>query len=91
MLRFRRARARSPWLTGRCGYAVRAGGLPFTISGSIVSTASIEGNLGTGWRLLMDTVEIKGSNVPLLRQALDAGVRLQSRELGRALETLVPS
>ena len=39
----------------------------------------------------MDTVEIKGSNVPLLRQALDAGVRLQSRELGRALETLVPS
>ena len=67
------------------------GGLPFTVTGSIVSTASIEGNLGTGWRLLMDTVEIKGSNLPLLRQALDAGLKLQSRELGRTLEDVVPS
>lgn len=69
----------------------RAGGLPLTITGSIVSTATIESNLGTGHRLLMDTVEIKGSNIPLLRQALDAGVRLQSRELGRKIEDLVPS
>ena len=30
------------------------------------------------WELLMDTVEVKGSNLPLLRQALDAGLRLQA-------------
>ena len=56
-----------------------------------MSTASIEANLGTGYRLLMDTVEIKGSNLPGLRQALDAGLKLQSRDLGRTLEDLVPS
>ena len=39
----------------------------------------------------MDTVEIKGSNIPLLRQALDAGLKLQSRELGKAIESVVPS
>jgi hypothetical protein len=68
-----------------------SGGLPFTIRGAIVSTATVEANLGTAWRLLMDTVEIKGSNIPLLRQALDAGVKLESRELGKALESVVPT
>ena len=56
-----------------------------------MSTASIEANLGTGYRLLMDTVEIKGSNLPGLRQALDAGLKLQSRQLGSAIESVVPS
>jgi len=64
--------------------------LPLTITGSIVSTATIEANLGTGYRLLMDTVEIKGSNLPGLRQALDAGLKLQSRQLGSAIESVVP-
>jgi hypothetical protein len=68
-----------------------SGGLPFAIRGAIVSTASIESSAGDGWALLMDTVEIKGSNVPLLRQALDAGVRLPTRDLGRAIETISPS
>ena len=68
-----------------------SGGLPVKITGSIVSTATIEANLGTGYRLLMDTVEIKGSNLPGLRQALDAGVKLQSRQLGSALESVVPT
>lgn len=68
-----------------------SGGLPLTIRGAIVSTATIEGNLGGAWRLLMDTVEIKGSNVPGLRQILDNGLRLQSRDLGSTLETLVPT
>jgi len=68
-----------------------SGGLPLTITGSIVSTASIEANLGTGYRLLMDTVEIKGSNLPGLRQALDAGLKLQSRQLGSAIESVVPT
>lgn len=70
---------------------VYSGGLPLAISGAIVSTASIEANLGTGYRLLMDTVEIKGSNLPGLRQALDAGLKLQSRQLGSAIESVVPS
>lgn len=64
------------------------GGLPLTIEGSIVSTADIVGTTpgGGGWELLMDTVEIKGSNVPLLRQVLDSGLKLGSRDLGRVLE-----
>uniref|UniRef100_A0A7S0C2H2 Plastid lipid-associated protein/fibrillin conserved domain-containing protein n=2 Tax=Proboscia inermis TaxID=420281 RepID=A0A7S0C2H2_9STRA len=39
----------------------------------------------------MDTVEIKGSNIPGLRQILDAGVKLGSRDLGSFLETNVDS
>jgi hypothetical protein len=70
--------------------AAYSGGLPLTIDGAIVSTASIAGNLGDAWRLLMDTVEVKGSNIPGLRQALDAGVKLQTRDLGAALETVAP-
>ena len=34
----------------------------------------------------MDTVEIKGSNIPLLRSVLDNGLKLQSRELASFLE-----
>ena len=40
----------------------------------------------------MDTVEIKGSNIPLLRQLLDTGgVKLESRKLGSLLEDNVES
>ena len=80
-----------PFLSDALPFVRYSGGLPLTIQGSIVSTASIEANLGGSWRLLMDTVEIKGSNIPLLRQALDAGLKLQSRDLGRRLEELIPS
>jgi len=34
----------------------------------------------------MDTVEIKGSNIPLLRAILDNGIKLQSRDLASFLE-----
>jgi len=68
-----------------------SGGLPLTISGAIVSTASLESVGDTEWSLLMDTVEVKGSNVPLLRQLLDSGLRLESRQLGRALEAVLPT
>merc|ERR1719310_364184 len=68
-----------------------SGGLPLSIEGSIVSTADIVANLGTAYRLLMDTVEVKGSNLPGLRQALDAGLRLPTRQLGSAIETVNPS
>merc|ERR1712232_1309157 len=41
---------------------------------------------GNAWRLLMDTVEIKGSNIPFVRQALDSGVNLKSRDLSDFLQ-----
>ena len=80
-----------PFLSDAAPFLRYSGGLPFTITGSIVSTASVESNLGDSWRLLMDTVEIKGSNVPLLRQALDAGLKLTTRDLGGVLESTLPS
>ena len=69
-----------------------SGGLPFTINGAIVSSADITSvDDGHAWELFMDTVEIKGSNVPLLRRVLDQGLKLQSRSLGSFLESNVPS
>mmetsp|Transcript_6425 Transcript_6425/g.7395 ORF Transcript_6425/g.7395 Transcript_6425/m.7395 type:complete len:419 (-) Transcript_6425:123-1379(-) len=67
-----------------------AGGLPFTIDGSIVSSADINPTEdGTAFEIFMDTVEIKGSNVPGLRTILDNGLKLQSRGLGSFLENNV--
>eukprot|EP00613_Pedinella_sp_CCMP2098_P078393 CAMPEP_0171948124 /NCGR_PEP_ID=MMETSP0993-20121228/64356_1 /TAXON_ID=483369 /ORGANISM="non described non described, Strain CCMP2098" /LENGTH=327 /DNA_ID=CAMNT_0012592113 /DNA_START=21 /DNA_END=1004 /DNA_ORIENTATION=- len=68
------------------------GGLPVAVTGAIVSTADIQATTddGAGWELLMDTVEIKGSNVPLLRTALGAGLKLESRSLGSVLESTFP-
>jgi hypothetical protein len=64
-----------------------SGGLPVTITGAIVSSADASPTVdGTGWELLMDTVEIKGSNLPGVRQILDQGLQLQSRPLGNWLE-----
>lgn len=64
-----------------------SGGLPVTIEGAIVSSADITPTSdGTAWEIFMDTVEIKGSNVPGLRQVLDQGLKLESRQLGDFLE-----
>jgi len=65
-----------------------SGGLPFTINGAIVSSADITStNQGTAWEIFMDKVEIKGSNIPLLRSLLDdERVSLGSRGLGSFLE-----
>jgi hypothetical protein len=69
-----------------------SGGLPVSIDGAIVSTADITPTRdGTAWELFMDTVQIKGSNVPGLRQLLDGGVQLGSRQLGSFLEQNVDS
>jgi len=70
-----------------------SGGLPLTIEGAIVSTADIVDTTITGssaaWELFMDTVEIKGSNLPILRQLLDSDkVQLDSRSLSQRLEQL---
>ncbi|KAL3915046.1 MAG: hypothetical protein SGILL_005827 [Bacillariaceae sp.] len=64
-----------------------SGGLPFTIDGAIVSSADISpANDGKAWELYMDTVQIRGSNVPGLRRVLDDGLQLSSRQLASFLE-----
>lgn len=69
-----------------------SGGLPVSIDGAIVSSADITPtDDGTAWELFMDTVQIKGSNIPGLRQILDGGLRLESRQLGSFLEQNVAS
>ncbi|EEC43756.1 predicted protein [Phaeodactylum tricornutum CCAP 1055/1] len=81
-----------------------SGGWPITIDGSIVSTAdwrlttnataasSSSNETNNAMEFYMDTVQIKGSNLPGLRQILDTGnVQLQSRELARWLENTVAS
>jgi len=69
-----------------------SGGLPVVIEGSIVSSADIENvEGGNAWELYMDTVEIKGSNLPGLRQILDQGLKLRSRSLAKLLEDNVPN
>lgn len=71
------------------GAAPVALGYPVNIDGAIVSTASIAENRGDGFELMMDSVEIKGSNIPLLRQALDGGLMLRTKPVGNALESVV--
>ncbi|KAL3823097.1 hypothetical protein ACHAXA_011149 [Cyclostephanos tholiformis] len=73
-----------------------SGGLPFTIDGAIVSTADVtpigrssysNSSSSVDWEVYMDTVEIRGSNVPILRNLLDSRiVALRSRDLSRVLE-----
>jgi PAP_fibrillin len=55
-----------------------SGGLPLSITGALVSSADITPtDNGTAWLVYMDTVQIKGSNIPSLRQILDTeSVRL---------------
>ena len=70
-----------------------SGGLPISITGTIVSTADLTWDAATGaWEIHMDTVQIKGSNIPLVRNLLDnENVKLQSRILSRALEQTISS
>lgn len=73
-----------------------SGGLPVTITGAIVSTASLSSLTKDGfpmvWELFMDSVEIKGSNIPLLRQILDLPqVKLPTRRLSSVLTDNISS
>jgi PAP_fibrillin len=70
-----------------------SGGLPISVTGAIVSTADITPTRnGTGWEVYMDSVNVKGSNVPILRQILDnENVGLRSRSLSDALEQAISS
>jgi hypothetical protein len=90
-----------PFLNDIVPFLSYSGGMPVTITGAIVSTADwtkptthteTTSSSNNDMELYMDTVEIKGSNMPLLRQVLDTGnVRLKSRDLANALEQAVPS
>jgi len=68
-----------------------SGGLPFSITGAIVSSADIVDKRSDTMELLMDTVDIKGSNIPGLRQMFDSGLKLQSRGLSKFLSDSFPS
>jgi len=53
----------------------------------IVSTVDATPTSSNEWELFMDTVEIKGSNIPILRSVLDSGnVQLKSSDLSQLLE-----
>lgn len=81
-----------PFVSDIVPFVKYSGGLPFTITGAIVSSADITAvEEGMGWEIFMDTVEIKGSNIPLFRRVLDEGLKLQSRGLGKFLESNIPS
>lgn len=78
-----------PFISGFLPFTY-SGGLPLTIDGAIVSSAdatpmSVDNK--DEWQLYMDTVEIKGSNIPILRNLLDGdNSKLKSRDLSKLLE-----
>lgn len=84
-----------PFVSDFLPFVKYSGGLPLTVDGAIVSTAdatpmSMENK--DDWQLYMDTVEIKGSNIPILRNLLDGeNSKLKSRELSKLLEDNVDS
>jgi hypothetical protein len=58
-----------------------------TIDGAIVRFAYVTQKEGGEWEIYMDTVEIKGSNIPGLRSILDTeNSKLKSRDLSKILE-----
>lgn len=81
-----------PFLSDFVPFLTYSGGLPVTVDGAIVSTADITPITSSEWELYMDTVEIKGSNVPFLRDLLDSGnIALKSRALSDLLEQNIDS
>jgi hypothetical protein len=70
-----------------------SGGMPLVITGALVSTADLTPACnGTAWHVYMDTLQVKGSNIPLLRQVLDTGrVQLESQTLANVLESTLSS
>lgn len=79
-----------PFIGAKKGYS---GGLPFAIEGALVSSADwVPTENSTAMELFMDTVEVKGSNVPILRLILDQdSSKLPSRRLANKLERVIPS
>jgi hypothetical protein len=69
-----------------------SGGWPVTVDGALVSSADWTPTAdGNAFSLYVDTVQVKGSNIPGLRQLLDSGLQLESRGLANVLEEVIPS
>ena len=62
-------------------------GLPVNIKGTIVSKADIKSNEGSSLKLLMDTVRIENSNIPVIKDLLQP---LDSRALASVFESNFP-
>ncbi|GAX21231.1 hypothetical protein FisN_23Lh179 [Fistulifera solaris] len=79
-----------PFIGAKKGYS---GGLPLSIEGALVSSADwVPVENSTAMELFMDTVEVKGSNLPILRLLLDQdSSKLYSRRLANKLERVIPS
>jgi hypothetical protein len=79
-----------PFIGAKKGYS---GGLPLVIEGALVSSADwVPAENSTAMELFMDTVEVKGSNLPILRLFLDQdSSKLYSRRLANKLERVIPS
>lgn len=77
-----------PFVGAKKGYS---GGLPLVIEGALVSSADwVPVENSTAMELFMDTVQVKGSNLPGLRQILDLeSSKLHSRRLANTLERVV--
>jgi hypothetical protein len=77
----------------KVGLAPLALGLPVSVSGWIVTTADIvngaEDAVGgvEGWQLAIRSVQVEGSNIPLLKDALDTWLQLPISQITSALET----
>jgi hypothetical protein len=77
----------------KVGLAPLAFGLPVSVSGAIVTTAdivsSVKDTVGDvdGWRLAIKSVQVEGSNIPLLKLALDTWLQLPIPQITSALET----
>ena len=82
-----------PGAAGAIALANTFEALPFVVSGAIVTTAALTvcDAPASEWELALRGVEVKGSNVPGLRQLLDGGLSLDSKALGETLESAVPS
>lgn len=80
----------SEFETTVAAFPQRVGGaLPLTVTGAIVSTADVVEDSDGVLTLLMDKVQIKGSNLPGLRPLLDS-MALDSRSLANALPLDTP-
>ncbi|KAJ1455644.1 hypothetical protein M885DRAFT_587515 [Pelagophyceae sp. CCMP2097] len=65
------------------------GAAPFTVTGAIVSSADIEDCTEGVLTLLMNDVAVKGSNVPGLRQVLDAGLKIDTRRVADVIKNAI--
>lgn len=80
----------SEFETKVAAFPMRVGGaMPLEITGAIVSSADVVDDANGALTLYMKDVEVRGSNIPGLRNVLDAGLKIDSRALSNLLENTV--